>query len=131
MRPLVIFRFCIIYIKVYKKPPKRWFFYFFTDQNKDHNQPIPVQPNIQLANRTRIISCLLLPVWRANQAGARTMTNTIAIAIMYLAVSKILIEPIIWSILFIWIIYHILRCCQVLLQFLTTDYISPYGLYET
>ena len=44
-----------------KKSPV-WGDYFFDDQNNDQSHPMPVQPNIQLARRTRIISCLFLPV---------------------------------------------------------------------
>ena len=64
-------------------------FYFIADQNNDHSHPIIVQPKIQLANRTRIISCLFFPVCRASHAGASTMTVTMQNASAYLIINKI------------------------------------------
>ena len=71
------------------KIPRMGDFYFFADQNNDHSHPMPVQPNIQLARRTKIMSCLLLPVWRASHAGANTIAIKIIIAIAYFITSKI------------------------------------------
>ena len=71
------------------KSPRLGRFYFFDAQNNDHSHPMPVHPKIQLARRTNIISCLFLPVWRANHAGASTITAIIKIDIAYFATGKI------------------------------------------
>ena len=64
------------------------FFYFFEDQNNDHNQPIPVQAKIQLPKRTRIMSCLLFFVWRASHAGASIIATAIITPSMYFVTSN-------------------------------------------
>ena len=68
-------------------PPRM--IYFFADQNKDHNHPIPVHRNSQLPKRTRIISFLLRPVCRAIHAGAKIIAPVNAIAKIYFKISII------------------------------------------
>ena len=75
-------------------------FYFLADQNNDHNHPIPVQPKIQLARRTRIISCLFLLVWRASHAGVKMIVKTIMMATAYLMTNKISVGVIIIYVLY-------------------------------
>lgn len=64
-------------------------FYFFVAQNKATNHAIPVQPNVQLAKRTRVISVLSFLVWRAIHAGVNIIVAIIAIAAAYFIPSKI------------------------------------------
>lgn len=114
------------------------FFYFFVPQNSAHNHPIPVQPSIQLAIRTSIISCLFFDVWRAIHAGAKITKISIAVAIRYFINNKkfIFVFIFIWGeIVFnippIFFIYHILLNCQVLLLYVVVGYILPFYRYET
>lgn len=84
----VIFSRRVVKILINKKSAIWRIFYFLDDQNNAHNHPIPVHRNSQLPKRTRIISFLLRPFWRASHAGARMIANTIAIDAMYFITSK-------------------------------------------
>lgn len=64
-------------------------FYFLVAQNNATNHAMPVQPNVQLAKRTRVMSVLSFLVWRAIHAGANIIAATIAIAAAYFIPSKI------------------------------------------
>lgn len=84
----VIFSRRVVKILINKKSAIWRIFYFLDDQNNAHNHPMPVHRNNQLPKRTRIISFLLRPFWRASHAGARIIANTIAIDTMYFITSK-------------------------------------------
>ena len=103
-----------------------WKFYFFADQNRAHNHPMPVHKNSQLPRRTNIMSFLARLFWRASHAGAKIIANTIATDATYFIANKISNDIIIFL-----FIYHTLRRRPVLLGCAAAGYISPCDLCAT
>ena len=106
-------------------------YYFLDDQNSAHSHPIPVHRNSQLPKRTRIISFLLRPCWRASHAGAKNIAIVIAIARMYFKIKIISICIFYWGgavlcpAVFV-IVFHILNCYPILLLCVTIGCTLPF-----